>query len=530
MFLLIDNYDSFTYNLVQAFYALGQDPVVVKNDDPRLLELAQDPSLNMVCLSPGPGHPKDAGYCMEVLRILDPKVPVLGVCLGHQALGLAAGAEVVVGPCIMHGKASEIVHDGSGLFSGVPNPMRVGRYHSLVVRSDVDEAHAKFTVTAHGPEGEIMALRYKDRPWVGVQFHPESILTPDGLRLLGNFPKAILPAGNDANAINVILDTLASGQDLTADMASAGFSALMDGTMTPSQAGSFLMGLRMKGESPLEMAHATRAALARAVRVDGIEGSYIEVVGTGGDGRSSFNCSTGTALTLAGMGYQVVKHGNRAVSSKCGSADALEGLGVNLDVNPAEVGKVLHDQNFVFLFAQRFHPCSRNIAPIRNELDIRTLFNLLGPLINPSRPTHILLGVARPNLVKLMAETLAQSSVHRAAVVCGAGGYDEITPIGPNEMIILDEGKLEPLTLDPADYGIPACTPEDLAVSSRDEAVAVLRELLAGRGPEAMRNMLALNVGMSIYLLEGKLPLATCIAKAREALASGVGGRVLHAA
>ena len=184
----------------------------------------------------------------------------------------------------------------------------------------------------------------------------------------------------------------------------------------------------------------------------------------------------------------------------------------------------------MFLFAQRFHPCFRNIAPIRNELGIRTLFNLLGPLINPSRPTHILLGVARPNLVKLMAETLAQSSVHRAAVVCGAGGYDEITPIGPNEMIILDEGKLEPLTLDPADYGIPACTPEDLAVSSRDEAVAVLKELLAGRGPEAMRNMLALNVGMSIYLLEGKLPLATCIAKAREALASGVGGRVLHAA
>ena len=135
--------------------------------------------------------------------------------------------------------------------------------------------------------------------------------------------------------------------------------------------------------------------------------------------RQSFNCSTGTALTLAGMGYQVVKHGNRAVSSKCGSADALEGLGVNLDVNPAEVGKILHAQNFVFLFAQRFHPCFRNIAPIRNELGIRTLFNLLGPLINPSRPTHILLGVARPNLVKLMAETLAQSSVHRAAVVCG---------------------------------------------------------------------------------------------------------------
>ncbi len=530
MFLLIDNYDSFTYNLVQAFYALGQQPVVVKNDDPRLPALAQDPALSMVCLSPGPGHPKDAGYCMDVLRILDPKIPVLGVCLGHQALGLAAGAEVVVGPCIMHGKASDIVHDGTGLFSGLPNPMRVGRYHSLVVRSGEDEAHAAFTVTAHGPEGEIMALRYKDRPWVGVQFHPESILTPDGLRLLGNFPKAILPKGSDANAISAILDTLAAGKDLTADMASAAFSALMDGSMTPSQAGSFLMGLRMKGESPLEMAHATRAALARAVRVDGIEGPTIEVVGTGGDGRSSFNCSTGTALTLAGMGYQVVKHGNRAVSSRCGSADALEGLGIPLDISPADVGSILHDRNFVFLFAQRFHPCFRNIAPIRNELGIRTLFNLLGPLINPSRPSHILLGVARPELVRLMAETLAQSSVHRAAVVCGAGGYDEITPIGPNDLMLLDNGKLTALTLDPEAYGIPRCSPEELAVASRDEAVSVLRELLAGRGPEPMRNMLVLNIGMCIHLLERRLPLAACMAKAREALASGSGGKVLHAA
>ena len=530
MFLLIDNYDSFTYNLVQAFYALGHTPVVVKNDDPRLLEMAQDPALKMVCLSPGPGHPSEAGYCLEFLRILDPKIPVLGVCLGHQTLGMFAGAEVVVGPCIMHGKASDIVHDGTGLFKGLPNPMRVGRYHSLVVRTDKDDTHSKFTVTAHGPEGEIMALRYKDRPWVGVQFHPESILTPEGLRLLANFPKEVLPEGTGADAISSILDTLAGGKDLTADMASAGFSALMDGAMTPSQAGSFLMGLRMKGESPLEMAHATRAALARAVRVEGLEGDTIEVVGTGGDGRSSFNCSTGTALTLAGMGYQVVKHGNRAVSSKCGSADALEGLGIPLDINPSDVKKMLHDRHFVFLFAQRFHPCFRNIAPIRHELGIRTLFNLLGPLINPARPSHILLGVARPALIRLMAETLAQSSVRRAAVVCGAGGYDEITPIGPNEMILLDNGKLTPMTLDPADFGIPPCRPEELAVKSRDEAVAVLRELLAGRGPVAMRNMLVLNIGMAVHLLESRLPLDACMAKARAALTSGSGGRVLHAA
>lgn len=530
MFLFIDNYDSFSWNLVQAFYALGRKPVVHANDDPRILELATSPELEAVCISPGPSHPRNAGLCLEFLKRLPASVPVLGVCLGHQLLGYFAGAEVSRAPYVMHGKSSDIIHDGAGLFSGLPNPMTVGRYHSLVVQSKEDEPNPRFTVTSRGPEGEVMALRYNDRPWVGIQFHPESILTPNGLQLLGNFPDNVVLSGQKEKRISRILDALAAGQDLTADMAAAGFADIMDGRMTPAQAGCFLMGLRMKGETPLEMAHAVGIALGRANRVEGLEGDCIDVVGTGGDGRNSFNCSTATALTLAGMGYRVVKHGNRAVSSSCGSADALEGLGFPLDVAPEDVRRLLDERNFAFLFAPNFHPSFRNVGPIRRELGIRTLFNLLGPLINPARPTHILLGVARPNLVKLMAETLAQSSVHRAAVVCGAGGYDEITPIGPNEMIILDDGKLEPLTLDPADYGIPACTPEDLAVSSRDEAVAVLRELLAGRGPEAMRNMLALNVGMSIYLLEGKLPLATCIAKAREALASGVGGRVLHAA
>ena len=178
MFLLIDNYDSFTYNLVQAFYALGHTPRVLRNDDPAVLEAATDPELSMVCISPGPGHPADAGLCPEFLKRVDPRVPVLGVCLGHQLLGLHAGAGVEVGPCIMHGKQSEVVHDGTGLFSGLPNPMKVGRYHSLVVRADEDAANPRFTVTARAPEGEVMALRYNDRPWVGVQFHPESVLTP----------------------------------------------------------------------------------------------------------------------------------------------------------------------------------------------------------------------------------------------------------------------------------------------------------------------------------------------------------------
>lgn len=532
MFLLIDNYDSFTYNLVQAFYALGHDPLVLHNDDPAVLEAAVNPELRMVCISPGPGRPENAGLCPEFLRRLNPNVPVLGVCLGHQLLGLHAGARIEVGPCIMHGKQSEIVHDGTGLFSGLPNPMKVARYHSLVVRADEELAtpNSRFTVTARAPEGEVMALSYTDRPWVGVQFHPESILTPEGLRLLGNFPAAVRAERGESLDMAVVLERLARREDLSAEMAAAGFASLMDGKMTPAQAGSFLMGLRMKGESALELAHATRAALARAVRVEGITGPCIDVVGTGGDGRNSFNCSTITSLVLAGMGHKVVKHGNRAVSSKCGSADALEALGVSLDKDPAAAAEMLRRRNFAFLYAPYFHPAFKNIGPLRKELGVRTLFNLLGPMINPARPSVLLMGVARPELVPLVAETLAQSPLYRAAVVCGAGNYDEVTPIGPAQIILLHNGVQRPLALDPADFGIAPCTPEDLAVQSKDEAVAVLNAILDGNGSRPMLDMVSLNVGLALYLLEDSHDMALCMVRAREAVHAGLGRRVLHAA
>lgn len=335
-------------------------------------------------------------------------------------------------------------------------------------------------------------------------------------------------------ATSTILETLATGVDLAPELAEAGFSRLMDGEMTSAQAGSFLMGLRMKGETPQELTEAVRAALARAVRVTGIDGPTIDIVGTGGDGRSSFNCSTATALTLAGMGHRVVKHGNRAVSSSCGAADAVEGLGLPLELDPEDVRALVARHNFAFLFAPRFHPTFRNVMPIRRELGVRTLFNLLGPLLNPARPSHMLLGVARTELLPLMARTLLLTGVRRAAVVHGAGGYDELTPLGPARVLLLSgdgegRGTLAELSVDPADYGIAPCTPEELAVPDRDTAVRVLRDLLSGGGPAPMRDMLVLNVGMALHLLEPDMPLADAMTAARLALAAGAGGKVLHA-
>lgn len=185
MFLLIDNFDSFTFNLVQAFQQLGADPVVLRNDRPELLDLAGSGDLTRVCLSPGPSRPENAGLCLEFLARLPREVPVLGVCLGHQTLGHFAGASVVRAERIMHGKTSQVRHEGTGLFAGVASPMEVCRYHSLLVLAR--EAPELLQVTAETEEGEVMGLAYTDRPWVGVQFHPESILTPDGPKLLSNF-------------------------------------------------------------------------------------------------------------------------------------------------------------------------------------------------------------------------------------------------------------------------------------------------------------------------------------------------------
>jgi anthranilate synthase component 2 len=185
MFLLIDNFDSFTFNLVQAFQQLGADPLVIRNDREEVLELAESGKLERVCLSPGPSNPENAGYCLEFLARLDPKVPVLGVCLGHQTLGHFAGAPVKRAGRIMHGKTSMVHHEGKSVFKDLPDPFEVCRYHSLVVPAE--EAADTLEVTATTRQDEIMGIMYKDRPWHGVQFHPESILTPEGPKLLQNF-------------------------------------------------------------------------------------------------------------------------------------------------------------------------------------------------------------------------------------------------------------------------------------------------------------------------------------------------------
>lgn len=325
-----------------------------------------------------------------------------------------------------------------------------------------------------------------------------------------------------------VLEQLAEGRHLTAEVAHCIFTKLMDGEMTSGQAGSLLMGLRQKGETAEEVHAAVRVCLERAKSVATIDGATIDLVGTGGDGKNSFNCSTATALTLAGMGYTVTKHGNRAVSSSCGSADAVEGLGLPLRLLPEEVPAELDKRNFAFLFAPDYHPAFKHVMPVRKELGYRTLFNLLGPLLNPARPTHMLLGVAKPEYMEMMAEVLAQAGIERAAVVHGAGGYDELTTMGVAKVLYVEQGTVRDADLNPAEFGFEPCAEEDLAVHGKEEGLKVLRQLLEGNGSKAMLDMLALNTGMALHLITNE-PLTSCMEQAREAVAAGAGRKVLHA-
>ena len=329
------------------------------------------------------------------------------------------------------------------------------------------------------------------------------------------------------------LELLAIGKDLPQDLAAYAFRAMYTGEMPASCVGAFLMGLKTKGEAAVEIAAGVTTALEQARLVTGLTGPRIDTCGTGGDNTCSFNCSTAVALYLAAMGHKVVKHGNRAVSSACGSADAVESLGFPLVVEPDAVAAELDKHNFVFLFAPNYHPAFKRIGPIRKELGARTLFNLMGPLLNPARPTHQILGVPTSRHVPLMAEVLALTGLSRGVVVHGAGGFDELTPFGPADVCWVQDGWLKKERIDPATLGVSESKLGDVVVSGRDEAVAVLQGVLAGKGPQAMLDMVALNLGCALHLLEDGLTLRQGVDKAKDAIAQGAAAAffkdVIHA-
>ena len=323
-----------------------------------------------------------------------------------------------------------------------------------------------------------------------------------------------------------LIEKLQRRQDLTVDEASAAMDEIMEARAQPAQIAGLLIGLAMKGERPAEVVGLARTMRARATRLSRDFRPVFDTCGTGGDRAHTFNVSTIAALVLAACGIRVAKHGNRSVSSRCGSADVFEALGVNITADAPVVERCLAEAGIAFFFAPIFHPSMRHAAQARRELGVRTAFNLLGPLTNPAGATRQLVGVPRPELTELVARSLSMLGSERAWVVHGADGLDEISTTGYTKVSECRDGAVNTFYIHPSDVGLPKATPDALRGGDAARNAGIARAVLAGEHGPA-RDIVLLNTAASLLIAGAVERLETGLAQAAEAIDSGRAAAVL---
>ena len=316
-----------------------------------------------------------------------------------------------------------------------------------------------------------------------------------------------------------LIEKLGRREDLTTDEAAQAMAVIMRGDAAPAQIAGLLIGLSMKGERPAELVGFARTMRAEAVPLSS-NGRVFDTCGTGGDRSGTFNISTAAALVLGACGVRVAKHGNRSVSSRCGSADVLEALGVAVTAPPDVVQRCLTEVGVAFLFAPTFHPAMRHAGPARRDLGVRTAFNLLGPLTNPAGPSRQIVGVPRPELTELMARALLLLGSERAWVVHGADGLDELSTTGYTKVSECRDGSVQTFYVHPSDYGLAKSSAEQLRGGDAAENAAIVRAVLDGMtGPT--RDIVLLNVGAALFVAGHADTVRGGIAQGAAALDSG---------
>ena len=575
MILLIDNYDSFSYNVYQLTASVCPDVKVIRNDAMTVEEIeALSPS--HIILSPGPGRPENAGICEEVIRRLAGKIPILGICLGHQAICEVFGAKVTYAKELMHGKQSVAELDtDSRLFRGMENKMTVARYHSLAAEAETIPEGLK--ITARTPDGEVMAVEHREFPVYGVQFHPESVLTPEGRKIMENFLRGCgegqdreepnrtgqnraeqdneepnrerqNKAGQDNEGQNRVkksgetggqaktpgrerkeeksmviaeaVKKLVKRENIGYEMAKQVMNEIMSGQASDVLKSAYLTAFSMKGETIEEITGSAEEMRNHALRVNH-EKDVLEIVGTGGDGSNSFNISTTASLIIAAAGVPVAKHGNRAASSKSGAADCLEALGVNISLEPEAAEKLLNEADICFLFAQKYHTAMKYVGPIRKELGIRTVFNILGPLTNPAKPAIQVMGVYEEALLEPMARVLYQLGVKKGMVVYGMEKLDEISICGPTKICCFKGGEYRMDEITPEAVGLKRGNAGDLLGGTPAENAAITRAILEGKEKGAKRDAAVINAAAALFVAGKAESLKKAVELAEEVIDSG---------
>lgn len=320
--------------------------------------------------------------------------------------------------------------------------------------------------------------------------------------------------------IKTALKLLSSRQDLSADMAENVMNDIMAGDISEPQIAAYLMGLTSKSESIAEIVGSAKAMLNQAVNI-APEFNAMDIVGTGGDMSNTFNISTTASFIVAAAGVPVAKHGNRAASSKSGTADVLEALGVTISLSPNQASQVLHETGQTFLFARSFHPAMKTVGPIRKNLGIRTVFNVLGPLINPMRPKSMLLGVYSKQLLVPLAHVLIELGVENAILIHGKDGLDEVTLTDKTDIVILRRQQIIESEFDPTVYGFDYVLPEELLGGTPIENAKITQEILSGQLDGAKKNVVILNAAMALFAANVCDDLQQSITLARAVLENG---------
>ncbi len=494
MYVVIDHFDSFTHNLVQMLRETTPTEVRSIRAGTYTQDELEKLPIDGLVMSPGPGGPEEYPESLETIRRFTGRVPILGVCLGHEQLVAAYGGRIRRGKRIMHGKTDEMLSDGRGVFRNIASPSSFMRYHSLVADPDLPdclEASAWSRL-----DGDVMAVRHKDHPVEGVQFHPESIGSESGRRVLENF----VNYRREPFPTRAILTRLLKGENLDVETARAFMLEVAEGNITDSQLAGYLCALEAKGITAEEIAGCASVLVDKRVPFKASV-PVLDIVGIGGDNKGSFNLSSMAAVATAAVGQPMAKHGGRAVSSFCGSADFYAELGYPLMLAPKKSEELLEKTGFAFLFAPLYHSAMKHATVARRELAVRTMMNLLGPLSSPARAEYQVLGVPEPSLLRPIARAAALLGVKKVMTICSEDGLDEFSCAAPTRYMIGGVGQEEQeFVFDPTEAGIPLSGQEALAGGTAEENAAIARKLMDGEIEGGLLDAVSLNAGAGLFL------------------------------
>ena len=512
MILMIDNYDSFVFNVEQYLKEMTDDEVITVRNDAITIDDIKKMNPSKIIFSPGPKHPKDSGICLEILNNTDElgNIPILGICLGHQAIGMNFGGEIKRLENPLHGKTSEItvLSENSVLFKNLPKKFKVMRYHSLYV----DDIPKDLEVTAKSEDGVAMAVEHKSKNIFGIQFHPESIFTEYGKNMIRNFLNIEVSETlqNDENSkntnekgnfidMNKYLKKLQENIALT-DTDFREICKIIDSkNYDIVQLGALLVLISEKSLYPESLTAFVKNILEYSTTFED-DSDMIDVCGTGGDGFKTINISTAVAFILGAMGVNVAKHGNRAISSKSGSSDVLDKLGVPLENSLANQIEKLHVKNLAFFHAPFFHKLVGEVREVRNRLGIRTVFNILGPLLHPNtKLKYQLVGLYHEPVHRLYAETLQLLGRKHALAVRGNDGLDEITICDDTKIIEVKGEQILEYTVSPESFGFKRAFHSEIEGGTPEENAEILIKILKGEEKSAKFDIVVLNAMFALY-------------------------------